>query len=236
MGYFTDTYEDIEKRLNDWLIDEGGNVTDLALDLLNRAQKSLWNAAPWEYLIVDLALTLNASRAVVLPVGFGKVIDVYHDSDGDGRPDFHYYKDGRLDNGYTIRDSFSKASGHSFTMTFFASPSVVPHLLYQKQLDDFAGTGTEYSYFPGDLLLLQAQFIHLTDAGVIENNEYKPIVSRYEREMHQYKVAHQWVNEEMRVIVNDDSGVEIATDQYSLDGGSDGILDSNRRDPSYDRG
>ncbi|CAK0764434.1 conserved hypothetical protein [Gammaproteobacteria bacterium] len=230
----TDTYAQIKARLTDWLESTGGAVTSIELDLLNRAQKSLWQYRPWDYLVKKQALTL-ANKSANLPSDCGQILDVYHDSDGDGRPDYHYYNESRFsDNGYTIANAFTMQSGHALSIAFFSNPTNTPVLKYQKTLSDFTGTGTEYSYFPGDLLLLKAQEIHITESGLV-GPEYNAITKRLSDELRDYEQAHQDLNQDTRVVQNDVLGDPIDMPGYSLDG-SGGIITGDHRDPSYDRG
>lgn len=234
MAYHSDLFSEIKNRLTDWLESTGGAVTALEKDLLNRAQRSLWNNAPWDYLVKTQALALT-NKAATLPADFGKVLSVWHDSDGDGRPDFYYYNSSRYaDNGYYIRDAFAKATGHAWTITFFAAPSNTPYLEYQATLANFADSGTEYSFFPGDLLLLKAQEIHITEMGLV-GSEYQAIKTRLEEELRDYKQAHQWINHDPRVVQNDWHGDPIEVPNYALDG-SASVVSIDDHDPSYDRG
>ena len=236
MSYYNETYANIENRLNDWLQVSGGSVSNLALDLLNRAQDSLWEFDNWQQLVKEQDLTLT-DNACSLPADFGKVIAVGHDSDGDGKMDFWYFQDSpHADTGYKIRDTFTKAAGHSWTITFFTSPSNTVTLIYQVVLSDFEDSETaEYSFFPADLLLLEAQYIHLVDSGQVDANEHKALVSRRWEKLTDYWQAHQYRNVDMRMVQLDTHGDPIATEQYSMDGASDG-LDVGDHDPDYDLG
>lgn len=229
-----DTYTQIAARLNDWLECSGGSVSNLALDLLNRAQRNLQQYLPWDYLVKRSALTVTNKRAN-LPSDCGQILDIYHDSDGDGRPDYHYFQNGAYsDNGFVVENSFTVSSGHSLAIAFYSAPTNTPYIAYQATLADFAGTGTEYSYFPGDLLLIEAMYIHITEMGQV-GPEYQSIVARREELLRDYRQAHQGSAQDQRMVQNDIIGDPIEQSGYAMDGSIDGVT-TDRHSPSYDRG
>jgi hypothetical protein len=230
----TDTYGSIKARLDDWLECSGGSVANLSLDLLNRAQRSLCLYLPWDYLIKTQALVLTGKTAP-LPLNFDKMIDVYSDSDGDGKPDFHFFNNSSYaDNGYKIVDLFTAQSGHALSITFYASPSNQPYIKYQASLSDFNGiTEGLYSFFPGDLLLLEAQYIHITEMGIV-GPEYNTISTRRDEQLRDYRQAHMNIGQDQRMVQNDIQGAPIEFESYSLDGNTAGFRSDNHL-PSYDR-
>lgn len=229
-----DTYAQISARLDDWLESQGGSVTNLTLDLLNRAQQSLSQYLPWEYLRKRTTLTVS-NKTAALPADLDRINSVYHDSDGDGRPDFFYYNQSTFaDNGYKITDSFTAASGHSLALSFYAAPTNTPYIDYQAAIANFAGTGTEYSFFPGDMLLLEAQYIHTVEMGLV-GNEYTTIVTRREEQLRDYRQAHHNIDHDQRMVQNDWHGEPTQSSQYTMDGAIDGV-ETDDRSPSYDRG
>jgi hypothetical protein len=235
MSEWSETYTSVKNDFLDWMSDQandGGNVTDVALRTINKAQLSLWRYRPWTYLLKSQTLTLT-SKAATLPVDFGRVVRVYSDSDGDGKPDTFFYEHGRYDNGYKIRDVFAKATGHAFTITFYSTPANTVYLDHIVKLDDFTGTGTEYSYFPGDLLLAEAQYIHIVDSGLI-GDEFQAIVNRRNELLRDYEEAHQYVNVDPRVQHNDYYGNEVLQETYTLDG--EMASGTNRHSLDYDDG
>lgn len=234
MAYFADTYTQIKNRFLDFLKGErsndGGNVADVTLDYANRAQQSLWQRREWCYLVKEQSLTLSGLTAN-LPTDFGRVVLVGHDSDGDGKPEYFYFANGGRQNGYKIRDAFTKASGHVFTMTFFIAPSSTPVLYYIKKLDDFTGEGTEYSYFPAELMLMKMEELYLIDAGLV-GNDLAAVQTAFKREVRDYEQAHQYTNAEMMMRQLDAYGREINNDGYALDGNYEARKSLNS--PSYD--
>ena len=234
MAFTPDTNATLKLRFLDWceVADTWGNVTSVALDCLNRAQYSLWEHRPWADLRTRLQLTMSGKTAS-LPDTFGRMLSVWHDSDSDGRPDFYYYeRSNRADDGYYITPTFAKASGYTWTITFYASPNTTPYIEYQKRLTDFAGTGTEYSYFPGDLLLTRAKRICMEDGHRTGEAEYGALVNREEELLVNYEALVQHNNADMRMEQLDDGGQRIDNEGYNLGSGSDGV--ATTFDPDYD--
>ena len=229
--FLNEPYSTFSKRLTDWLNTSGGEVTNLPLDLLNRAQYRLWAYRAWEGLIVHQSLTLS-SNASALPSDFaGAVVRVYIDTNSDGKPDMYFYRNGNASSGYKLVDVFVKATGHAWTITFFATPAANPVIVYPKALPDFDGTGTEYSFFPPDLLLAAAKAIHIEESDLV-GPEYQAVLNSYAALLRDYEQANQYQNTELRMVQLDDAGDEIGVDDYDLTGGSEtdvsGVWDNDR--------
>jgi hypothetical protein len=231
---FTNTkYADFKKRLDDWLRDEGGSISDLSKDLLNRAQTELWMYRDWDGLMKRSQLTLS-SNAASMPTDFGGMglKNVWIDSNADGKPDKYYYRESTADQGYKLVNSFTKSAGHSWTITFFSTPPANPYVHYKRCLDDFTGVGDEYSYFPPDLLVTTAQKVHIEEADLV-GNEYEAILRRQAQLLRDYESNHQYQNNEPEWHPLDMSGQQIESEGFDLQGGSEDLkLDDF--DNSYD--
>jgi len=222
MSANTDTYSDISKRLTDILDVEGGEVDDLTLDLLNRAQRELRMYRKWEELRKQADLTVTACVAPI-PTDCGEILRIGLDTNDNGRLDTFYYQDSfNSIDGYKVTNTWTKAAGHSQTITFFTDPNYTPVIDYIRTIDDFEGSGTEYSFFPGDLLIARAHKIYLSEMGVLNPAEYNVVASRERELMIDYEQAHQFVNVAMVREIKDDAGRAIDMESYSLMGGSDG--------------
>ena len=235
MPYFADTYSQIAARFTSWLSDRAtsdANISNVPLDYANRAQQKLWQYRAWLYLLKEHTLVFSGLEAP-LPTDFGKVICVGQDTNSDGKIEFFMFESGNRIDGYKIRDTFTKASGHSFKMVFHQAPAVTPIVYYQATLADFTASGTEYSYFPGNLLLLTMQELALIDAGLV-GNDLVVIQQTIKRELRDYEQAHQWVNAPMYTVQLDAYGRPINIEGYSLDGTHQ--LIKSRNVPSYDEG
>lgn len=232
MPYYNDTYTDISYRLKDWLQVKGGYVTTLEKDLLNRAQAELCRAADWDQLVkLSSALTVSSNIAS-LPADCARIIDVFDDSDGDGKPDHYYHQEGDENYGYRLLDAFTKAAGHVQTIKFFNSPSASIYLRYVYFLTDFAATGTEYSFFPGELLLKTAQVIHASEFSDVTASGLDVLLPTQQKLLAEYKVGHLYRNRENYRHIRDTRGVRVFNDDIGLDGSAE-IQQNIGRDRDY---
>jgi hypothetical protein len=228
-------YSEFSPTLTDWLREEGGAVTDLTLSLINRAQDWLYQYRAWDELIKVEQRTLSATNSITMPATYGGILlAVFCDTNGDHKPDRYYYKDGAIDSGYRLQNTFAKATGHSVVLQFFSTPPANPYIKYPVVLADFTGSGTEYTFFPSDLLLATAQLIHIQEADLV-GNEYKAILDKQATLLRDYEQSHQHQNVELNMRQTDESGEQIANDSIDLDSGSDARYVDDF-DNSYDMG
>lgn len=227
MTYHAHTYKEIADRFNDWMRINpiGANVTNRTLDIANSGQDWLTMYKPWSDMIKVVTLTILSSQAD-LPDDFARLINVHYDVDGDGRPEGYYYNRGAQNRGYKLIDTFAKGGGHSRVIKFFNTIGQAPILTYQYRIDDFAGEGDEYSFFPKNLLLLTMQMIHIDETGIIIP-AIKAIHAAQAKALRDYEQAHHWVDMELRREIKDDFGRVINTYDVSLDGG-EATRDSTR--------
>ncbi len=220
MGYFTDKYADLRAPLADYMdnIDRGVNVTDYYLLTANRAQKNLWAKRPWCDLATDVSLTL-VSNAYTLPADFGRIVKMYADLDGTGASWYPIMEGMNYWRGYKMRDTFVKASGHAWVITFNYAQSAQVKMVYQKLLDEFTGVGDEYLFFPLDLMFLECQRIYLCEKKDWKGVE--AIKSELGEQFKDYCNCHQWVNFDDLATFNDREGLPVGLDDYSLDGSID---------------
>lgn len=224
MSINSETYLDIKNRLSDWLRNTGGDIENLPLDLLNRAQNRLTEYRRWTDMMrtASLEAVSGENNAYYLPSDMAAFVTIFFDSDNDGRPDKYFYRHARHDNGYEIRDDFDKSTGHSWVVTFYNSPSEAPKAYYQKRLDDFTGEGTEYSFFPGELLLKCAEVIHIEETG-LTGAEVQVLRNTYFELLKDYEQAHHNVNNDLVMEINDVTGNHISTEGMDLQGNFSGV-------------
>lgn len=234
MAYLNDTYSNISNRFNDWLQEiGGGNVSDVALDTLNRAQAWLLGYMHWDGIIKRETLTVSSGSAT-LPTDLIAILEIYTDSDSDGKPDAYYYNEAGTNDGYYITNSFTKAAGQSKTINFYDSNiSNSPTVVYLGDLTDFTGSGTEYSYFPGELLLRTAQMLRIEETGLV-GAEMTVIINSQQRLLRDYVEMEQNQNAEPRMRVNDMLGNEVILTGTDLRTGQHHSINHGREsDPSY---
>jgi hypothetical protein len=228
-----DDYTSIYNLVSDFIDFEGGNVSNLALDTINRAVQNLVNRRNWDFLVKDAALTIT-NKTGSLPSDLGKIIQVYHDSDGDGMPDWYYYRNSkRDDHRYTVDYGFAKATGYAPTITFADGPQSTPRIKYQVYVDKFTGTGTEYSAFPANVVIAETMMLHAAEKGW-NDGEYALLKDSWAKTIRDFEQAHQYQNNEPRQEVTDDNGDMVTQDDFGLDGDYD--RGQGRYENSYDLG
>jgi hypothetical protein len=225
MPLYSETYTDVANRFKRWIAKEcdnaDDNITDVTLDYINQANQSLWNASYWDDFMVHSDLTVS-SRAASLPSDFGKLYAIYHDQNGNDKPDWFYYKDGRYGRGYRLVTTNTKAAAATFSITFFRNPSYTPSIIYQKTLANFTGTGTEYIYWPALLLLREAQLLFKEDADDLDAS-YDKLEKRRNRELELFQMHHTFTNADMEIEIKDAMGNALDNENYDLGEGGDGV-------------
>jgi hypothetical protein len=235
--YNSEIYYDLEKRLKDWLNAVGGEVSNLPLDLLNRAQNKLTMHRLWSDMlrVTELSLVSGESKTYQFPTDVAAYKYLGADVDGNGKDDTWYYAEARNYNGYRLEDQFTKAAGHSWVAEFYTAPPFTPRLTYQKRLEDFVGYDTaaehsanpQYTFFPGELLMKCAQVIHIEETG-LTSSEVQVLVNSYNQLLDDYTTAHQNVNTELTMELKDSEGHIINNESLDLGG--------NFGDNSFTRG
>jgi hypothetical protein len=219
MSIFTTTYaDDIRPALSDWTINSrsGKAVTDLHLLLANRAQNDLWMKKPWSNLSKSVDITLNNSSQYTIPADVGRIIDV-----GDyvsGVPHSWYYEGDDETYGYTIDAGFTKSAGFARVMTFNFNVGSTLKMRYVKVLEDFTGVGTEYSYFPANLIIAYAQMINSNSKG--NDKEYQLIKMQFEDIYRDFLNSTQYINANTGPALNDRAGNKVVSQGFSLGGDS----------------
>lgn len=221
--YMDTYYTDIRKVLLDSLSNSnlGKNVSDVALSLTNRAQKSLWSKKPWSNMMVRVALSLT-DGSYTFPADFGRIIDIWADFEGKGVPSYWFYESDNYEGGYRLDAGFTKEGGYARVITFHYAQQQSAYMRYQKQLEDFTGASdsTEYSYFPANLIILEAQRTYSLEKRA--HKDYQFFTELFNEQFDDFCNSNQWVNRDSRPKLNDRLGTEIVTENYSLSGNSVG--------------
>jgi hypothetical protein len=233
----SDLYATIKNRLSDVLnIGDNGAVADPVKEYANRAQRRLWQESDWDALIKESALTIATGNLASVPLDFGREVTMYQDTNGDGKPDFFYYKDGRARGGYKVVNTFVKSgtgAGNTLKFQFYQAPASTVYLRYMVKLDDFTGSGDEYSFFPADLVVITAQMIHMTEAG-IDPNQLQAIKDERQRQINIYRAEALNNNQDTAREIKDASGNTVIMDTPLLDGSSNDQVGAYPS--SYDHG
>lgn len=231
MPYIGDTIETLRNRLKNWLIYSSteSHVENLDLDLLNRAQSWLvsyrWGADP---LITTYTLTLSGSNEATCPSDLKTILEVYCDSTIPGYPDIHFYENHNdVAQRYTKYYTHNNGTGGYWTIVFPSVSPVLssPKLKYAVFLSDYTGTGDEYSYFPGELLLRTAQKIFAEEMGITGEKVDRILTSHIEN-IRNYETSIVGNNMVPDLTPKDHYGRPIHIAGYKLDGSDV----SNRRE------
>lgn len=220
MSYHKTEYiQDIRNPLLDWLrvSGTGKNVTDKALSLANRAQWNLWAKKPWTNLTSKLEITL-VDGEYTFPDNFGRLVEMFADLTGTGTRDYWFYEGCDYGHGYELNDSFTNKSGHSWVITFNYEQQNSVYMRYQRSLEKFTTSDdTQYSFFPANLVILEAQKIRTREKG--NEKQYRLAKDGFDEEFKDFSSATQWINYDATPRINDRYGNEIFGSSYSLNGG-----------------
>jgi len=217
--YWNKTYADAKKVLTAWnnMANDNSDVGDVALNLINRAVSTLWDYHPWDYQTKKLSLT-PAGRIASFPSDFGKVIDIYSEPAGNGRPFTFFYRNGDSNTGYEMRATYSKSALTTWEVEFYAAPVTTIILNYQFDLEDFTGAGTEYLPFPVELVILQAKIIGMSDNGIPNTGEYNIVDKELSQKLRDFQQAHQYSNPDPLAQLKDANGYPVHTQAYTMNG------------------
>jgi hypothetical protein len=217
MGYWTAKYSEIEPRLKDFIkAGDNGNVTNVALDLLNRAQDYLWQYKAWGYLQKVASVTMTNSTGS-MPSGFGRLLSVYLDSNNDGIPEIQYYENhSDITRTYSMAATFVTATGYTWTITMPNAPGTIK-VRYMPEITAFTGTGTEYSVFPAQLLLITAMKIHLQEIGA-DSNDLQAVINAWSEEIRDFTQAIHKMNPPRGISVRDGVGQQVGISGMDISG------------------
>lgn len=214
----TEFLQDIKNPLLDWLrvSGTGKNVQDKALSLANRAQWNLWAKKPWTNLTTKVQISL-VDGSYTFPDNFGRLVEMFADLTGTGTEDYWYYQGSDYEHGYDLTDSFTNAAGHSWVITFNYAQQSSVYMRYQRNIEKFTSSQeTQYSFFPANLVLLEAQKIRIREKG--NSKQYQLAKDGFDEAFKDFSNATQWINFDSTPRMNDRYGQEIQGGSYSLDG------------------
>jgi hypothetical protein len=231
-------YSEIKPRLSDFLtVSDGGSVSNIAKDLLNRAQQRLWGDGDWRGLIKNAALTVDPITFLAsAPADFGRALSLFWDTNNDGIAEgFFDLGGGNNEADFAeIRETFDKATGYDTKIYFGRVPSYTPILKYMATLPDFEETDSqgnalvEYSFFPAELLIRCAQVINLEEHGS-RGNEFQACMNAYVQQFVQFRQQDKKGFSQLRQM-KDSQGQPVYTRAVYPDGSDTQGSSSSRRD------
>lgn len=199
---------------------------NLGLVIYNQTQDMIVMAGTFRDMVRDVQLVPDADRKVTLPSDFGKALTVYIDESGLGKPSrFYYLNANDVHERYTEEVTIDSTTG-VFTRKFVFPSSaylpVNPHLEYTIVLENATqediDTGTKYSFFPKNLMLVGAKKILQDYYGISANQDPNWITSRYREELDAYSKYTTDSNDVLRWELHDSYGNNVAILGAPMDG------------------
>jgi hypothetical protein len=233
MAFYNEKISTIRARLSDWLKITGGAVTNLDLDLLNRAHQWLQSYRNWDCLKKTVALSVADNliegvtypKSSILPIDLDTIFSVYVDNATVGMPNIYFYEnDNDIAQRYTKQYLFNSADAtKSFWLITWPSVSPLlsgPKCEYLRIVPDFTGSeADEYSFFPGELLLRCAQKIRIDEKGLTGDNNQALLLS-FREVLSQFERMNQANNVRPDMVPKNKWGRPIHINGYTLGGGS----------------
>lgn len=195
--------------------------TNLGLVVLNQAKDWLCMYKPWRDLRLDTQLTLGADRKCTLPSDFGCMISVWIDPSGIGKPMWFYtLNDNDIARRYSDETTYSAAAGWTRKIVFPSSTYLPqnPYITYSKVIADYTGTGTEFSFFPKNIMLVVAKKMLQDFYGVPANQDPGWINMRVNEEIKMFEGYAYNTNVSLDMSVHDRFGNPVFIQGASLDG------------------
>jgi hypothetical protein len=235
--FFNEPISAIRNRLKNWLnvSPSGGNVANLDLDLLNRANQWLQAYRRWDSLVTIYTLTVqdNTINAIsypkssVCPTDVKAILEIYVDNAVIGKPNLYFYEeDNDVAFRYTKQLIWDKTSSLPYWLLSWPSVSPLlsqPKLKYNRMIDDYLGVDgngaaiVEYSFFPPNLLLRCAQKIHIEEKGITGDN-VNPILASFREELKMYETMVQFNNQKADLTPKNKFGQPIKLYGHQMNG------------------
>jgi len=215
-----DLYSDVLIKLGIY-VESDVNEDNLGLILINEARQNLSRMKIWHNMLVHTDLTITDNIAV-LPSDILdlRIYAIDQDTDDDLYPDqdsgFFYM--GTNTTGYEFIPSGNKDTGYTTVLHFYDPPVSKIHCIYQRKLENFIGAGTEYTFFPGSLIVKYALWNHYSKEG-LTNNDVSHLWNNFQKELESYIISVQNVNTKKEYLVNDSNGKRIGIQKFNLSTG-----------------
>ena len=222
MGLYNEPVSNIRSRLKDWLIVNpfGGNVANLDLDLLNRANQWLQSYRQWDMLTTTVTLIVDGNRQSQLPYDVKSILEVYVDNAVVGKPNIWFYEDCPDVAFRYTKEFICPVGGTRYWCISWPSVSPLlssPKLKYCRLLDDFTGAGPEISFFPAELMLRTAQKVFAEEKGLTGDN-IQGILTSFQENLKIFEQMAQANNQQPDLTPKNKFGQPIKIYGHSLDG------------------
>lgn len=159
MDLFSAIVSDVKPSINDMLNVRGGQVTDLALSLINRARYRVWQYKPWSYFRSSTTLTLDSDLESDLPSDYGRVHRIT-ESETTTWPVYSFDHTDKTKK-YTFVNTASISTGITQKIKFHNSQTslFMQYIMKIEKVTDDA----HYLLFPVDLVIKAAMVEHALD-------------------------------------------------------------------------
>lgn len=161
MDAFNALVSDIIYSINDALNARGGEVSNLALSLINRARSYLWGYAAWDLFRKEAEISIDSDLVGTLPADFGRVLRIT--SDEDTEYPVWAENDPNEDYRYRIKTSVSITTGLSPELQFYGDAVGSTMWLRYMQLCPNCTDNAHYLFFPAELVLRCARWLRSVD-------------------------------------------------------------------------
>ena len=211
MDAFAATVNDVKASINDFLNARGGEVSDLALSLINRARAYVWQYKPWSYLRATATLTLDANQECDLPHMFGRV----HRITANSTTLFPVYGFEHTD--VTLRYTFVNTVDNNlglYRKFKFHNSQTSLYLVYIFRIENVSEL-TDYLLFPANLIIRAAELIRARD----KNRKHAEIVDlkdAFDEEIKDFQQYYHSDNAQMSQPQRDYYGTLVSNDSIDM--------------------
>lgn len=201
-------------------LDHDGGSDDLALRLINRAQEQIIQEELWHSLLVKYQITLDSNKQADPPsdIYLNRIYAIMRDDDENNIAEVYYNYKYDINYGYEFITTGDKDTGYTSKIQFNDPPDNILYIYYQRKLDEFTGSGTEYSWFPRNLMVAAARMIYLAPEA-LTNNDFNAAERRYRNLLKNYSKSVQNQNTSSKFESLDDYGSKIRISRFNLSGG-----------------
>lgn len=211
MDAFSALVSDVISSINDTLNVRGGEVSNLALSLINRARARIWQYKPWTYLSKSVTLTLDSDQESDLPDDFGRV-HIIQPTETTRFPVYgfrHTMKSRR----YDFVNTVSITTGITQKIKFYNSQTSL-FMVYIQKIDNVTDN-TNYLLFPANLVIRAAELI-FAESEQKNQSKIKSLKDAYEDEIRDFQQYYHSNNAQMMPAQRDYEDSTLINDSISM--------------------
>lgn len=213
MNAFSATVNDVKASINDFLNCRAGQVSDLALSLINRARDHIWQYKPWSYLMTSATLTLDSNQETELPYDYGRVYRIT-DSETTFWPVYSFEHTDKTRR-YTFVNNVSIEFGIYQKIKFYNSQTSL-FLRYIQKIEDVS-EDDHFLLFPANLIIRAAEIIHALDEQQKES-KINSLQNAFDLEIRDFQQYYHSDNVQMTLPQRDYYGTNLYLDDITMAG------------------